>query len=51
MKATMSFGLEGAALMTGYIGELQTELGYDAERGVIVRSGPVSVSVYEKPET
>lgn len=51
VEATMLFGLEGAALMTGYVGELQTELSYDAERGVIVRSGPVSVSVYEKPET
>lgn len=46
----MRFGLEGAYQMTGYIGELCTTLAYDAEQGAIARSGPVSVSVYDKPE-
>lgn len=50
LTARMRFGLEGAYQMTGYIGELCTTLAYDAERGVIARSGPVSVSVYDKPE-
>lgn len=50
LTACMRFGLEGAYQMTGYIGELCTTLAYDAERGVIARSGPVSVSVYDKPE-
>lgn len=50
LTARMRFGLEGTYQMTGYIGELCTTLAYDAERGVIARSGPVSVSVYDKPE-
>lgn len=50
LTARMCFGLEGAYL-AGYIGDLRTELRYDAERGVITRSGPVSVSVYDKPES
>lgn len=51
LTARMCFGLEGAYRMTGDVGELQTELRYDAKRGVITRSGPVSVSVYDKPES
>lgn len=50
VTARMCFGLEGAYLMTGEIGELETELRYDVEKGVIARSGPVSVSVYDRPE-
>lgn len=34
-----------------YMGELRTELSYDAEQGVIARSAPVSVSVFDKPES
>lgn len=51
LTACMCFGLEGVYPMAGDIGELETELRYDAERGVITRSGPVSVSVYDKPES
>lgn len=51
LTARMRFGLEGAYQMTGYIGELCTTLAYDADQGVITRSGPVSVSVYDKPES
>lgn len=50
LTARMRFGLEGAYQMTGYIGELCTTLAYDAERGVIACSGPISVSVDDKPE-
>lgn len=50
LTARMRFGLEGAYQMTGYIGELRTRLAYDAERGVIACSGPISVSVDDKPE-
>lgn len=50
LTARMRFGLEGAYQMTGYIGELRTALAYDAERGTIACSGPISVSVDDKPE-
>ena len=50
LEAVMMFGLEVPDMFGIYMGELRTELRYDAERGVIVRSGPVSVSVYDKPE-
>lgn len=46
LTARMRFGLEGV----GYIGELSTTLAYDGEREVIACSGPVSVSVDDKPE-
>lgn len=50
LEAVMMFGMEQPHSFGMYMGELQTELGYDAERGAIVRSGPVFVSVFEKPE-
>ena len=37
-------------LVIDYDGRFRVELGYDAERGAIVRSGPVLVSVFDKPE-
>ena len=51
LEAVMMFGMEQPHYFGMYMGELQTELGYDAERGAIVRSGPVFVSVFDKPET
>lgn len=47
LMATMQFGMANphvAALH--YIGELTTVLAYDAEQGAIVRSAPVTVTVY-----
>lgn len=50
LEAGMLFGLEVPRMFGAYMGELRTELRYDAERGAIVRSGPVVVSVDGKPE-
>ncbi len=50
VEAVMMFGLEGPHFFGMYMGELHTELSYDAERGVIACSGPISVSVFDKPE-
>lgn len=51
LEAVMRFGLEVPHMFGSYMGELCTELSYDAEQGAFVRSGPISVSVDEKPET
>lgn len=50
VEAVMAFGLEVPDMLGIYMGELRTELRYDAERGVIARSRPISVSVHDKPE-
>ena len=50
LEAEMGFGLEAPHVFGQCMGELQTELSYDAERGAIVRSGPITVSVDERPE-
>lgn len=50
VEAVMAFGLEVPQIFGAYMGELRTELSYDTEQRAIVRSAPVSVSVYEKEE-
>lgn len=47
LTATMRFGMANPHFATlHYVGELTTELAYDAEQGAIVRSAPITVTVY-----
>lgn len=32
-----------------HMGELRTELAYDAEQGAVARFGPISLSLYGRP--
>ena len=47
LTAVMKFGMANPhyAILC-YIGELTTELAYDAEQSAIVRSGPITVTIY-----
>lgn len=47
--AVMAFGLEAPHMFGVYMGELRTELAYDAEQEAIVRFRPISRSVYGRP--
>lgn len=46
LQIYMAFGLEAPHAYDYYMGELTTELAYDADQGAIVRSGPIIVTVY-----
>lgn len=47
LSAVMKFGMADPHFGAfRYIGELTTELAYDAEQSAIVRSGPITVTVY-----
>ena len=50
LRVTMAFRLEGPHILGSYIGELATVLAYDAEANAIVRSGPITVSVFSNGE-
>lgn len=47
LSAAMAFGMEDPCFGAfRYMGELTTELAYDTEQGAIVRSAPITVTVY-----
>lgn len=48
LRIYMSFGLEAPHVYGVYMGELRTELAYDAEKNAIVRSAPIAVSVWQE---
>lgn len=50
LRVTMAFRMEGPHILGSYIGELATVLTYDAEENAIVRSGPITVSVFSNGE-
>ena len=50
LRLSMAFGLEVPHVFGVYMGDLKTELAYDAEQNAIVRSGPITVSVYGDSE-
>lgn len=51
LQIGMSFGMENPEFATlWYMGDLTTELAYDAEQNAIVRSGPITVSVNSDKE-
>lgn len=50
LRVTMAFRMEGPHILGSYIGELATVLTYDAEANAIVRSGPITVSVFSNGE-
>ena len=50
LQVTMAFGLEGPHIYGAYMGELKTTMAYDAEENAIVRSGPITVSMYSNGE-
>lgn len=50
LQVTMAFGLEGPHIYGAYMGELKTTMAYDAEENAIVRSGPITVSVFSNGE-
>lgn len=51
LQIYMSFGLEAPHVHGVYMGELRTELAYDAEQKAIVRSGPITVTAYPGDKT
>lgn len=50
LQVTMAFGLEGPHIYGVYMGELKTTMAYDAEENAIVRSGPITVSMFSNGE-
>ena len=50
LRVSMAFGMEVPHVFGAYMGELETELAYDAEQNAIVRSGPITVSIYGDSE-
>lgn len=51
LQIRMAFGMENPEFAPlWYMGDLTTELAYDAEQNAIVRSGPIMVSVYSDQE-
>ena len=50
LQVTMAFGLEGPHIYGFYMGELKTTMAYDAEANAIVRSGPITVSMFSNRE-
>lgn len=51
LQIRMAFGMANPKFATlSYMGDLTTELAYDAEQNAIVRSGPITVSVYSDQE-
>lgn len=47
LQIHMAFGLEAPRVHGAYMGELATELAYDPEQGAIVRSWPITVTMYD----
>ncbi len=50
LRVSMAFGMEVPHVFGTYMGDLETELAYDAEQNAIVRSESITVSVYGNSE-